>query len=68
MLSEEAQKLRDSFHEEEVEYTSAGTVKNWIGFIISLTVMILLLMFWSEFFWVALPFTLTFLVFALKVA
>ena len=39
---------------------------DWVLFLVSLVVMIALLMFYSEFFWLALPFVLTYLVRALN--
>ncbi len=45
--------------------TSKG--KYWTLFLISLVVMIALLIFIPEWFWVALPFVLTYLVYAMDV-
>lgn len=44
-----------------------GTSKRiyWLFFLISLVVFILMLMFMNQWFWVSLPFMLTFLVMAL---
>lgn len=39
---------------------------DWLIFLVSLVVMILLLMYGDRYFWVALPFVFTFLVRALK--
>lgn len=47
----------------EVNYRAS----DWLIFLVSFTVMILLLYFESRFFWVALPFAGTFLVKALRV-
>lgn len=47
----------------EVNYKAS----DWLIFLVSFTVMILLLYFESRFFWVALPFAGTFLVKALRV-
>ena len=46
----------------EVNYAKT----DWVIFLVSLVVMIGLLFYVSAFFWIALPFTLTFLVKALK--
>lgn len=40
---------------------------DWVIFLVSLVIMILMLMFMNEWFWVALPFVLTYLARALKV-
>lgn len=40
----------------------SSNILNWLIFLLSFVVMILMLMYVSEFFWVALPFVLTFLV------
>ena len=45
------------------ETTSTG--KYWLYFLISLVLTIIALMFFNQWFWVFLPFTLTFLVMAL---
>ncbi|MEL7222674.1 MAG: hypothetical protein AAGJ93_15240 [Bacteroidota bacterium] len=39
----------------------------WIWFLVSTAIMILLLIFANEWFWLALPFSLTYLVKALRV-
>jgi len=44
-----------------------GTRMDWILFLVSTFVMILMLMYADEWFWLALPFSLTFLVRALRV-
>jgi hypothetical protein len=46
---------------------STSTMKDWAIFLVSLVIMILMLMFMNEWFWVALPFVLTYLARALKV-
>lgn len=46
---------------------SNSTGKYWLYFIISLIAMIALLIFRPEWFWVALPFVLTYLVYAMDV-
>jgi hypothetical protein len=48
-----------------------GTAKqskalDWVIFLVSLVAMVYMLMFHSEFFWLALPFVLTYLVKALN--
>ena len=48
---------------QEVNYSKT----DWLIFIVSAIVTVLLLMFKDTFFWVALPFALTYLVKALKV-
>lgn len=48
---------------QEVKYSKT----DWLIFIVSAVVTVLLLMFKATFFWVALPFALTYLVKALKV-
>jgi hypothetical protein len=40
---------------------------DWILFIVSTTIMILMLIFINEWFWLALPFSLTYLVKAMRV-
>lgn len=42
-----------------------NTRRYWLFFLVSLVVMIALLIFANEWFWVALPFVLTYLVLAL---
>lgn len=44
-----------------------STRMDWILFVLSTTVMILMLIFINEWFWLALPFSLTYLVKALRV-
>jgi hypothetical protein len=46
----------------EVNYSKA----DWLIFLVSATATLALLMYMDTFFWIALPFTLTFLVKALK--
>ena len=46
--------------------TKQSNAINWIIFLVSLVAMIYMLMFHSEFFWLALPFVLTYLVKALN--
>lgn len=48
---------------QEVNYSKA----DWLWFLISAVITIAMLMYMDTFFWVALPFALTFLVKALKV-
>jgi hypothetical protein len=50
-----------------METAKNSTVIDWIIFFISTVIMILMLMYMSEWFWVALPFVLTYLVKALRV-
>lgn len=45
--------------------SNTDTRRYWLYFFVSLVVMILMLMFMNEWFWVALPFVLTYLVLAL---
>lgn len=45
-----------------METANSSTLKDWIFFFISLVVIIALLIYASEWFWVALPFVLTYLV------
>ncbi len=56
--------------EERVDAPGAGEVNyskvDWLIFAVSAIVTVLLLKYIDTFFWVALPFTLTFLVKALK--
>jgi hypothetical protein len=49
-----------------METSNNSTLLDWIIFLVSLVAMIGLLMYASEWFWVALPFVLTYLVRALK--
>ncbi len=46
--------------------TNTSMLTDWLIFLVSLVVMILLLMYMNEWFWVALPFVLTYLAKALK--
>jgi hypothetical protein len=48
---------------EDQPHTSTG--KYWLFFLISLVVFIVMLIFMNQWFWVAMPFMLTFLVMAL---
>ena len=45
--------------------TTTDTRKYWLYFVIALVLTIIALMFFNQWFWVFLPFTLTFLVMAL---
>ncbi len=47
--------------------TTSSTRMDWLIFIVSLVIMILMLKYMNEWFWVALPFVLTYLAKALKV-
>lgn len=47
------------------ESTKSAGGKNWLYFGISLVLTLLMLVFANQWFWVGLPFTLTFLVVAL---
>lgn len=47
--------------------TTAGTAKYWMLFLISTLVLIAMLIWMNEWFWLALPFSLTFLVKAMGV-
>ena len=49
------------------EVTESGTRMDWIIFLVSTAIMILLLIFANEWFWLAMPFSLTYLAKALKV-
>lgn len=40
---------------------------DWIWFLVSTAIMILMLIFFNEWFWLALPFSLTYLVKAMRV-
>ncbi len=50
-----------------MEVTKKSTGLDWILFFVSLAAMILLLMYVDEWFWLALPFVLTFFVKAIRV-
>ncbi len=50
-----------------MEVTKKSTGLDWIIFFVSLVAMILLLMYVDEWFWLALPFVLTFFVKAIRV-
>ena len=50
-----------------METAKKSTTIDWILFLVSTVVIILLLMYASEWFWLALPFVLTYLVRALRV-
>lgn len=47
--------------------SSSSSLTDWAIFLVSLFIMILMLMYMNEWFWVALPFVLTYLAKALKV-
>lgn len=47
--------------------TNSSSLTDWLIFLVSLVAMILMLMYMNEWFWVALPFVLTYLAKALKV-
>lgn len=49
-----------------MEAANNSTAKDWIYFFISLVVMILLFAFADEWFWLALPFVLTYFVRAIR--
>lgn len=51
----------------EIHYAKNKTVRHWILFVVFTIITALFLLFFSEFFWVPLPFMLTYLVLALKV-
>lgn len=51
----------------EIQYTEGKVRKYWVLFFVFTVITILMLMFMSQFFWVPLPFAITFLVLALKV-
>lgn len=46
-------------------YTPAQTRRNWMLFLVFFVIFLLMLMFMNQWFWVAMPFMLTFLVMAL---
>ncbi len=48
------------------EETQGGSMMDWVLFLVSTLVMILLLIYANEWFWLALPFSTTFLVKALN--
>lgn len=50
----------------EIEY-NAGVTKYWVLFVVFAILTILALMFLNQFFWVPLPFAITYLVLALRV-
>ncbi len=45
--------------------TNESTGKYWVYFLISLVIFLLMLIFMNQWFWVAMPFMLTYLVMAL---
>lgn len=45
--------------------TTNGTGKYWLYFLISFVIFMLMLIFMNQWFWVAMPFMLTYLVLAL---
>lgn len=47
--------------------TSSENRNYWLLFLVSTFVMLLMLVFMNQWFWIALPFSLTFFVYALKV-
>lgn len=47
--------------------TNSSSLTDWLIFLVSLVAMILMLMYMNEWFWVALPFVLTYLAKGLKV-
>ncbi len=53
-------------HAEEIKEVSYSKA-DWLWFLISAVITIAMLMYMDTFFWVALPFALTFLVKALRV-
>lgn len=53
---------------EEIQYTPEKIRKYWLLFVVFTIITILFLLFYSEFFWVPLPFAITYLVLALEVA
>jgi hypothetical protein len=59
-----------NMEEQRVDDPGAGEVNyskaDWLWFLISAVILVLLLKYIDSFFWVALPFTLTFFVKALK--
>jgi hypothetical protein len=50
----------------EAEANNKSTAMDWVFFLISTAVVVALLIFANEWFWVALPFSLTYLVKALR--
>lgn len=44
-----------------------NTKRSWILFLITTAILIYMMIFVNEFFWVALPFSLTYLVWSMKV-
>lgn len=50
-----------------MDTTNKSTRQDWIIFFISLAIMILFFMYADEWFWVALPFVMTFFVRAIRV-
>jgi hypothetical protein len=50
----------------EVQANNKSRTMDWVLFLVSTAAVILLLMFADEWFWVALPFSLTYLVKALN--
>jgi hypothetical protein len=50
-----------------MDTTNKSTRQDWIIFFISLAIMILFFIFADEWFWVALPFVLTYFVRAIRV-
>lgn len=50
----------------DMETANKSTMMDWIIFFVSTIIMIGMLMYMSEWFWVALPFVLTYLVKALR--
>jgi len=49
-----------------METTNKSAILDWVFFFISLVAIIALLMYASEWFWIALPFVLTFFVKAVR--
>ncbi len=47
--------------------TTTDTKKYWLFFLISLVIFLFMLVFVNEWFWVAMPFMLTYLVLAMRV-
>ncbi|MBV6654116.1 MAG: hypothetical protein KI786_10195 [Mameliella sp.] len=50
----------------EANAENKSTAMDWILFLVSTVIVILMLIFMNEWFWVALPFSLTYLVKALR--
>ena len=50
----------------EAEANNKSTAMDWVFFLISTAVVVALLIFANEWFWLALPFSLTYLVKALR--